>query len=164
MNRLGPRFKKYRISDTPTPGQGDVVLCTNANAQVGYGDVPMMRFAEMQIIAAETAMHLNLNNKGADFINEMRKRIIRPGYEAAMTVSAADMDIDFILDERARELCGEWLRWFDLRRTGKLLERVRAHNPEAAANIQDYHVLRPIPEALLSTITNPEDFPQNPGY
>ena len=81
-----------------------------------------------------------------------------------MTVTAADMDIDFILDERARELCGEWLRWFDLHRTHKLIERVRLHNPEAGENIQDHHILRPIPEAFLSTLMNRDQFGQNKGY
>lgn len=162
VTSVNPRFRKYRISDSPT-GAG-TVLATNANIEQGYGDVSLMRFAEMQLIAAEAAMYLNTDNKGADFINQMRGRIVRPGFEAAMTVTDADMDIDFILDERARELCGEWLRWFDLHRTGKLIERVKAHNPEAGANIQSYHNLRPIPSGFLLTITNPEEFGQNPGY
>ena len=74
----------------------------------------------------------------------------------------ADLTIDFILDERARELATEDYRFFDLKRTGKLLERVRAHNPEA--NINDYNDVRPIPDSQLRAVTNKSEFTQNTGY
>ncbi len=79
-------------------------------------------------------------------------------------------DINVILDERARELCGEQQRWFDLKRTGKLVDRVKLHNGVAKNNIQDFHILRPIPQPQLDAITNktsgpdPEGFWQNEGY
>ncbi|HET7896430.1 MAG TPA: RagB/SusD family nutrient uptake outer membrane protein, partial [Flavisolibacter sp.] len=82
----------------------------------------------------------------------------------AMDVQASDLSIDFILDERSRELCGEMVRWWDLVRTDKLLERVRLHNPEAAPNIQQKHVLRPIPQAQIDAVTTGEPYPQNPGW
>ena len=63
-----------------------------------------------------------------------------------------------------RELGGELFRWFDLKRTNKLVDYVRAHNTDAKANIQDYHILRPIPQSQLDVITNPGDFRQNPGW
>ena len=44
--------------------------------------------------------------------------------------------IDLILDERARELTGETTRWFDLTRTGKLVERVQLYNPGGAPNVK----------------------------
>ena len=74
------------------------------------------------------------------------------------------MTIDFILDERARELCGEWLRWMDLKRTGKLVEYIKDHNPDVAPNIKDYHILRPIPSTFLDKLENAAEFGQNPGY
>jgi hypothetical protein len=78
-----------------------------------------------------------------------------------MEVSAGDVDIDFILDERTRELYGEYKRWLDLKRTGKLLERVQAHNPNATG-IQAYHRLRPIPtDQILRTAGG---YGQNPNY
>lgn len=70
----------------------------------------------------------------------------------------------FILDERARELGGEQQRWFDLKRTGKLLERVKAYNPDAKVNIKEHHLLRPIPQTQLDAIINKEEFGQNAGY
>lgn len=81
-----------------------------------------------------------------------------------LKVSANDMNIDFILDERARELVGEQLRWFDLKRTGKLVEYVKRWNPDAKDNIKDYHILRPIPQTQLDAISNKTDFLQNAGY
>ena len=74
------------------------------------------------------------------------------------------MNSAFLLEERARELCGEQIRWFDLKRTNKLIEYVRLYNMDAKDNIQDYHMLRPIPQSQLDAITNKEEFKQNPGY
>ena len=59
---------------------------------------------------------------------------------------------------------GEQQRFFDLKRTGKLLERVKKYNPNAAENIQDFHKLRPIPQDELDAVINKDEFKQNPGY
>jgi hypothetical protein len=90
--------------------------------------------------------------------------IFNPGHAANMQVLPANVTLDFILDERARELGGEQLRWFDLKRTGKLLTRVQALNPDAAVNIKPYHVVRPIPQSQIDAVSNKSSFTQNPGY
>ncbi len=82
-------------------------------------------------------------------------------YKAAMTISPDRVSIDFILDERGRELLGEQFRWFDLVRTGKLIERVKKWNPDAQA-VKEHHVLRPIPQDQIDRTTN--TFAQNTGY
>lgn len=79
-------------------------------------------------------------------------------------ISSTNVNIDFILDERARELCGEMTRWWDLVRTHKLLERVRLHNPDAGPNIIERDILRPIPQSQIDATTTGTPYPQNPGW
>uniref|UniRef100_UPI0034E95CF5 RagB/SusD family nutrient uptake outer membrane protein n=1 Tax=Enterococcus faecium TaxID=1352 RepID=UPI0034E95CF5 len=83
---------------------------------------------------------------------------------AAMTIAPTDVTLDFILDERSREFFGESLRWQDLVRTRSLVNRVKAWNPEAAPYIQDFHMLRPIPQTQIDRVTEGPPFTQNPGY
>lgn len=139
-------------------------LRTSVNATDGRRDFPVIRLAEMYLIAAEAAWRQNKNQAAADYMNVIRTRAAIPGREAEMQVSASDIDLDFILDERARELVGEKHRWYDLKRTGTLLERVREYNLDAAPNIQEMHLVRPIPQTQIDRVTNPGDFSQNPGY
>ena len=123
------------------------------------------RFAETYLIAAEAAFRVGNMADAATYINIIRTRAAYPtGNVAAMQITATDINIDFILDERTRELCGEVVRWLDLVRTGKLIERVKLHNSEAAINILPKHILRPIPQAQIDAVTTGTPYPQNPGW
>jgi hypothetical protein len=129
-------------------------------------DVFVIRLAEMFLIVAEADMQLNgpTGTDAVGYFNRLReKRVAAGGNVAAMCVSSVP-NIDFILDERARELAGEQLRWLDLKRTGKLVERVKAYNPDAAAYIKDFHTVRPIPQSQIDLVTNKDEFKQNTGY
>ncbi|GAC1301665.1 MAG: RagB/SusD family nutrient uptake outer membrane protein [Mucilaginibacter sp.] len=136
----------------------------------GSRDFLAFRLAETYLIAGEALMMQGKTTEAAQYINTVRLRSARTStnpvdaasYQAAMLITPGQLNIDFILDERARELLGEQLRWFDLVRTHKLIERVQKYNPDGAANIKDYHVLRPIPQTQIDRSTNA--FAQNPGY
>ena len=63
-----------------------------------------------------------------------------------------------------RELGFEGWRWFDLKRTGKLIDQVKTYNPDAASYITDKNLLFPISsrEFELNRSLKPND--QNPGF
>ena len=74
--------------------------------------------------------------------------------------------MDYLLDERVRELYGEEWRLIILRLTGKLLERVRKYNDNPlvpGANIEEHNFRWPIPQEQIDLNVD-ADFPQNPGY
>jgi hypothetical protein len=127
-------------------------------------DVFVLRLADVYLMAAEAQFKLNKPDEAVKLINTVRRRAAIPGREAQMEITAADLSLDFILDERARELAGEQIRWFDLKRTGKLVDRVKRFNPESGPNIQAFHEVRPIPQRQLDAITNKSEFIQNPTY
>lgn len=122
-----------------------------------YKDRTKFRLAETYLLLAEAYLRQNMPDKAADAVNEVRRRA------RVSDVDAADMDMDFLLDERIRELYGEESRRFTLVRTGTLIDRVKKYNPEARDQIKDFHVLWPIPQAIRDANRDVE-FPQNPGY
>ncbi len=131
----------------------------------GGRDFIAMRLGETYLILAEALIRQNKAQEAADAINVVRKRAAWAGKETAMTITAAQATMEFIYEERERELIGEQHRWFDLKRWGNLVARVKAHNPQAANNIKDYHVLRPIPQVQIDRVEGgAKNFAQNTGY
>jgi len=141
-----------------------------------YSDRPyiLFRFAEVYLIAAEAALKGGATlQDAANMINVLRTRAALKNKQtpaeyavavAAQQITAAQVTLDFILDERSRELFAEDCRWWDLSRTKKLVERVQLHNPEAAAGVQPFNMLRPIPQSQIDLVTEGPPYPQNPGY
>ena len=81
--------------------------------------------------------------------------------------------LHFILNERTREHLGEWQRWETLSRTGTLIQRARAFNPQATNITENKHELRPIPQSFIDGLLNEDGSNlspdrraewQNPGY
>ena len=142
----------------------------------GARPFPVCKLSETYLIAAEAALQTGNATDAMNLINVLKLRAsarpnllpaeIETRYDAIKLTSAGQVTLDFILDERTRELCGESTRWPDLAIRGKLIERVRLHNTDAAANITaNKHELRPIPKEQLDRIidANKGQY-QNPGY
>jgi hypothetical protein len=144
----------------------DPLTKTGTTTYPGYLDLPILRLSEQYLIAAEADVQLNNTAEAATHVNVIRTRaaIKTPvNYTSLMQVSPGDMTLDFILDERARELCGEFMRWFDLKRTQKLQSRITTYNPDIT-NFNPNYYLRPVPLSELQALSNAGAFGQNPGY
>lgn len=139
------------------------------NSQAGTKNVIVMRLSETYLISAEAAYKLNNPTKAKDRINDLRRRAaVKTPVDrtSEMLISESDLSLNFFLDERARELCGEHLRWFDLKRTKQFEHRLGAgkQNPDITNFDPKRHYVRPIPQSELDAIRNAEEYGQNPNY
>jgi hypothetical protein len=154
---LFPTLKKFLDPNRP-----------DKTYEAGSRDYLAFRLAETYLMLAEAQFKLGKTQEAVDAINVVRQRAAWPGKTAAMTITAADMNMEMIYQERARELAGEQTRWMDLKRWGNLVERDKLYNPDAAPNVKEIHNLRPIPQAQIDRSQPATDgssgFPQNPGY
>jgi len=136
----------------------------------GYGmwkDFMIMRLGETYLLKAEAQVGQNDLDGAAATINILRARANAP------TVAAGEMNLDFILDERVRELIGEENRRMTLMRTHMLVERATRLNlqdpsvplPETMRieGLQEFHELFPIPLREIQ-LNKDATLEQNPGY
>lgn len=152
--RLFPGLKKHL-----DPGRVDLTQFE------GGRDFIAMRLAETYLLLAESQFRQGKIAEATASINMVRRRAAFPGKADAMAITPAQMTFDLIMEERARELIGEQFRWLDLKRWGVLVQRVKLYNAQAAPNIKDFHVLRPIPQNQIDRAEGgPAGFPQNTGY
>ncbi|MFV0506128.1 MAG: RagB/SusD family nutrient uptake outer membrane protein [Bacteroidales bacterium] len=99
------KFRNVRTDGRPTNDPGKYF------ADI---DVPLIRMGEIYLNYAEAILRTDGDkNTTLQYINELRKRA------NAELITVADLDLDFILDERARELYLECFRRPDLIRFGK---------------------------------------------
>ena len=127
---------------------------------ISYRDAIVLRLAEMYLIKAEC--QLKTGGDALATLNQLRDVRAITGQNNKRT---GTVTIDTILEERAIELCGEQQRWFDLKRTHKLVEYVKARNAVAAPQVAEKHYYRPIPQAQIDAVTNlGTGFSQNEGY
>jgi hypothetical protein len=129
---------------------------TNA-AQRTFRDRYVIRLAETYLLRAEAYLGLNNPASAAEDINVVRRRAQAP------EVSPSDVDIDYILDERLRELHFESFRLLTLTRLGKLVERTKKLNPWVGDFYQDHNDLWPVPFNEIEKNIE-ADLRQNPGY
>jgi hypothetical protein len=122
---------------------GSAAWTTTGQAGIPISYIPENSYYESNNIAvATTATSLTIASTNALPAEDMAV-ITKLGYG-----SDYDRMLCLILNERTRELCGEFHRWGDLSRTKTLLARAKAYNIEASPNIQEYHNLRPIPQTF----------------
>ena len=140
----------------------DDVKRATMNEEKGTRDWVCFRVAEAYLLAGEAYYRAGDTDNALKYINTLRRNCAIEGKEKEMEISASDLSVDFLLDERARELCGEGKRWYDLKRLGKLIERTDLHNRKAHGNMKPFHELRPIPQSQIDRCTNV--YPQNPQW
>ena len=122
-----------------------------------YTDWYLFRVAGVYLLQAEAYLGKGDQTGAAKAINVVR------GRANATLVAPGNVDVDYLLDERARELLGEEARRIVLNRMGKLVERTKLHNPISGINIQAHNDLLPIPQTEID-INDGSVLEQNPGY
>jgi starch-binding outer membrane protein, SusD/RagB family len=146
----------------------------DARDEFGYGmwkDFILMRLGETYLLRAEARFKQGNAPGAADDINTLRSRA------NASQITPADVTLDFILDERVRELVSEENRRMTLMRTGKLRDRAISRNGEGVLpggintviGIREFYdktqgkMFLPIPQTEID-LNKDAQLPQNPGY
>ena len=149
----------YQMKDgaRETTSTGKHIVRNSGNLPTGsYTDEYLFRLAETYLLLAEAYVRNSQPDLAAAAINVVRSRA------NASPATAAEMNIDYILDERMRELAGEEVRNYTLLRMGLFVERARKYSA-AGRHVRDHHALWPIPFAEIEKNTQAE-LKQNPGY
>jgi len=138
-----PTWSKVTTPKWLNPGQGF------PNSRL-FRDDYAIRLSETILLRAEAYWRIGQNQKAADDINTIRLRA-----QCQYLIAPGDVTLDFILDERARELFFEEKRWNTLLRMGGTVavDRIRTHNYWPNPNIQqtlnfDFN-LWPIPQQVI---------------
>lgn len=147
---LWPWVRKWEYNDP--------FIFENASLSNQYNDQMFMRLAETYLLLAEALMKQGKTNDAADYLNALRAR------SNASAITGADVDLEFILRERSRELVTEEYRRHTLVRTGTFYERSILYNPRLdASKVNTFNELLPIPQEIIDTNTG-APFMQNDGY
>ena len=119
----------------------------------------MMRMAEVYLIAAEADIYANGGSNAMTYINKVRTRAGAQPLSGSATIRT-------VLDERGRELCGEYARFYDLKRTGMFDDSsyLQETHPDLAEFFKPEYALRPIPTGFIQTLEGGGSYYQNPGY
>lgn len=132
------------------------LLNQNNSCNWSFKDEYLFRLGETYLLRAEAYLGNGQKDKAADDLTILRKRSNASG------VQSSQVTLDFILDERMRELYFEDLRVETLCRVGKMVERSRKYNPRGN-NVGDHQNLFPIPYSEIERNIFAK-IEQNPGY
>lgn len=147
----------YQRADWPWSRKADGTDPNNVLSDWNYNDQVYLRLADTYLLKAEAQFRLGHPDDAAITINKIRAR------SNASAVTGANITLDFILDERSRELFLEEERRFTLIRTHKWFERTQLYNHNGGAKISRRDTLFPIPQSIIdANLTKP--MPQNPGW
>ena len=146
QRRIWPSTKKWDWTDP-----------TNPLLDPQYGDQPYLRLAETYLLLAEAKLAVGKTAEAAAAINAVRVR------SDATPITAAQVTLAFILDERSRELVTEEHRRYTLLRTGSWLSRTKSMNTLAGPFIAARDTLFPIPQSVIDANSG-KVMPQNPGF
>jgi hypothetical protein len=138
----------------------------------------MYRYADVLLMYAEASLEANegsISQEGLDALNMVRDRARGFDVDPSETpgfpkLTASEVTLDVIMDERARELCIEHHRKFDLLRTNKLQAAIKTRRPEndrfmaGPLDISDHRWLWPIPQYEIDIVVDKDLLWQNPGY
>lgn len=127
-----------------------------------FRDDYLIRLPETILLRAEAKMRLGDNGGAASDINLLRARA-----QCSYLVTAADVDLDLILDERARELVYEESRWNTLLRMGGTvaIDRIKkyAYWDYPRTTLTKNFDTWPIPQSVIDTNKDVK-LEQNPGW
>jgi hypothetical protein len=138
-------------------------------------DYPMFRTADAYLMAAEAILRGGggSRDEALGYVNEIRQRAYMSGKYGSNTVTGkitdSQLTLDFILDERARELYTESVRRTDLIRFGKYTSGYNwdwkggdgSASTYGGADVADKYKLFPLPQDEFTTNPN---LKQNPDY
>jgi starch-binding outer membrane protein, SusD/RagB family len=131
----------------------------------GFSSIIKLRLADLLLLKAEAYVNTGDLASAANIVNTIRSRVYLPNLSAAITSSQSAME-DAVLSERRLELAFEGQRWFDLVRTGKVLNVMNTLNSRDEGrllmdSVTSNSVLLPIPQSQIDINPN---LVQNPGY
>ncbi|WP_295334698.1 RagB/SusD family nutrient uptake outer membrane protein [Flavobacterium sp.] len=178
---LGGGPRSLEIQDISNRNQGYILTkysnvsstgITGSNSTFVDTDFPLFRLADVYLMYAEAQMRkdgatngsgtANASQQSLDYINALR---FRANGDSFANVSASQVTLDFILDERARELHWEAHRRQDLIRFGKYAGGTYnwAWKGNAASGVSISSNLNVYPIPTLALAANP-NLTQNTGY
>ncbi|ODS82691.1 MAG: glycan metabolism protein [Cytophagaceae bacterium SCN 52-12] len=121
---------------------------------------PFLRYSDILLIYAE-AVNRSDNGPSQAAYNALNQVRQRAGLAPLSGLTVEEFN-EAVLTERRLELCFEGHRWFDLVRTGRLVNAVKTENSFSRnAVIEPFHVLFPIPQREMDANAQ---LSQNQGY
>ena len=162
--------------ETNTTGSGTLKKCKAADGKTNLTNIEAWKYSHPWKNSYYLSTGIERTTAASDLQIKDYKQL--PAEDEAILTAigcSGDKDrmINFIMNERTRELLGEWNRWEELSRTNLLIRRAKAFNPEAQGITAGKHELRPIPQTFIdglqhedgSNLSDSEKAAwQNPGY